>query len=124
MLPLGIQSLQWPSGSHQQDNQEDHEGKTGRFERARAEELPHVLWEYRTTIQNSTGETPFSLTYGAEVVVPVEMGLPTLMVEGFDPARNEETLRIALDQLEEHRETARLRVAEQKNRIARYTTQR
>nr|GEV51930.1 reverse transcriptase domain-containing protein [Tanacetum cinerariifolium] len=27
------------------------------------EELPHVLWAYRTMIKSSNGETPFSLTY-------------------------------------------------------------
>ena len=27
------------------------------------EELPHVLWTYRTTPRRSTGETPFSMTY-------------------------------------------------------------
>ena len=30
------------------------------------EELPHVLWTYRTMPRRSTGETPFSMTYGAE----------------------------------------------------------
>ena len=29
------------------------------------EELPHILWTYRTTPYKSTGETPFSMTYGA-----------------------------------------------------------
>ena len=29
------------------------------------EELPHVLWMYCTTPRRSTGETPFSMTYGA-----------------------------------------------------------
>ena len=33
------------------------------------EELPHVLWTYRTP-RKSTGETPFSMTYGAEAVIP------------------------------------------------------
>ncbi|GKD39674.1 reverse transcriptase domain-containing protein, partial [Tanacetum coccineum] len=28
------------------------------------EELPHVLWAYRTMIKSSHGDTPFSLTYG------------------------------------------------------------
>ena len=34
------------------------------------EELPHVLWTYRTTPRRSTGETPFSMTYGAGNWVP------------------------------------------------------
>ena len=35
------------------------------------EELPHVLWTYRTTPHRSTRETPFSMTYGAETVIPL-----------------------------------------------------
>jgi len=38
-------------------------------------ELPSVLWAYRTTPRRSTGETPFSLTYGAEAVIPTEVNL-------------------------------------------------
>ncbi|GKC53486.1 reverse transcriptase domain-containing protein, partial [Tanacetum coccineum] len=36
------------------------------------EELPHVLWSHRTMIKSSNGETPFSLTYGTEAVIPAE----------------------------------------------------
>ena len=42
------------------------------------EELPHVLWTYRTTPRRSTGETPFSMTYGAEAIISLETGFPTL----------------------------------------------
>ncbi|XP_050259008.1 uncharacterized protein LOC126704006 [Quercus robur] len=42
------------------------------------EELPHVLWTYRTTPRRSTGETPFLMTYGAEAVIPLETNFPTL----------------------------------------------
>ncbi|KAL5561410.1 hypothetical protein UlMin_031157 [Ulmus minor] len=38
------------------------------------DELPQVLWAYRTTCRTSTNETPFSMTYGAEAVVPTEIG--------------------------------------------------
>lgn len=37
------------------------------------EEFPHILWAYRTTLKVATGETPFSLVYGAEVVIPIEV---------------------------------------------------
>ena len=40
-----------------------------------AEELPNILWAYRTTPKRSTRETLFSLTYGEEVVIPAEMNL-------------------------------------------------
>ena len=39
------------------------------------EELPNVLWAYRTTAKTPTGETPFKLTYGTEAVIPVEIGV-------------------------------------------------
>ena len=50
-----------------------------------AKELPNVLWAYRTTPRRSTGETSFSLTYGAEAVIPVEVNLCSAWVEGFNP---------------------------------------
>ena len=42
------------------------------------EELPHVLCTYRTTPRRSTGETPFSMSYGAKAVILVETGFLTL----------------------------------------------
>ena len=33
------------------------------------DELPKVLWVYRTTSRTSTGETPFSLAYGVEAMI-------------------------------------------------------
>ena len=40
-----------------------------------AEKLPSVLWAYQTMPRRSTGETSFSLTYGAEAVIPAEVNL-------------------------------------------------
>ena len=45
-----------------------------------ADKLPYALWGYRTTERVSTSATPFSLTYGIEVVLPVEMEIPSLRV--------------------------------------------
>ncbi|GJY93564.1 reverse transcriptase domain-containing protein [Tanacetum coccineum] len=42
------------------------------------EELPHVLRAHRTMIKSSNRDTPFSLTYGTEAVIPAEIGMPTL----------------------------------------------
>ncbi|XP_071698959.1 uncharacterized protein [Rutidosis leptorrhynchoides] len=41
------------------------------------DELPKVLWAHRTMYKNSTGETPFSLVYGSEAVIPAEITVPT-----------------------------------------------
>ncbi|XP_073219679.1 uncharacterized protein [Cicer arietinum] len=35
---------------------------------------------YRTSIRTSTGATPFSLVYGMEVVLPIEVEIPSLRV--------------------------------------------
>ena len=53
------------------------------------EDLPHVLWTYRTTPRKSTGETPFSMTYGAEAVIPLENGFLTMRTSTFTSDGNE-----------------------------------
>ncbi|GKA78209.1 reverse transcriptase domain-containing protein [Tanacetum coccineum] len=46
-------------------------------------------------------ETPFSLTYGTESVIPVEIVMPTLRTTEVDMIKNDEALEINLDLLEE-----------------------
>ena len=53
------------------------------------EELPHFLLTYRTTPCRSTGETPFSMTYGAETVIPLETSFPTSRTSSFNPSDND-----------------------------------
>ncbi|GMH25591.1 hypothetical protein Nepgr_027434 [Nepenthes gracilis] len=84
------------------------------------DELPSILWSYRTTPRESTKETPFSLCYGVEAVIPVEVGLPSLRVEHFNPDLNSQRLREHLDLLEEARDRARLSIATYQQRVARY----
>ena len=70
------------------------------------EELPHVLWTYRTTPCKSTGHTPFSMTYKAEAVIPLETGFPTLRTSSFTPSSNDGLLEKSLNLIEEQRENA------------------
>ncbi|XP_030940261.1 uncharacterized protein LOC115965227 [Quercus lobata] len=65
------------------------------------EELPHVLWTYWTTPQRSTRETPFAMTYGAQVVIPLEVSFPTLRTSSFTPGSNDELLGKSLDLIDE-----------------------
>jgi transposase InsO family protein len=44
------------------------------------EMLPFALHGYRTTVRTSTGATPFSLVYGMDAVLPIEVELPSLRV--------------------------------------------
>ncbi|KAM2139646.1 hypothetical protein ACFX1Q_011526 [Malus domestica] len=45
-----------------------------------SEFVPQVLWSYRTSYRTLTGETPFSLAFGTEAVVPVELEQATFRV--------------------------------------------
>ena len=56
-------------------------------------------------------ETPFSMTYGAEVVTPLETGFPTLKTSSFSPSSNNELLERSLDLIEERRESAMVQLA-------------
>jgi len=92
-----------------------------RLDRAKGrwtKELPNVLWAYRTTPRRSKGETPFSLTYGAEAVIPVKVNLCSTRVAGFDPIQNNELMVERLDWLEECREAATIRLAEYQQKLA------
>ncbi|GKA65815.1 reverse transcriptase domain-containing protein [Tanacetum coccineum] len=84
------------------------------------EELPHVLWAHRTTIKSSHGDTPFSLTYGTEAVIPAEIGMPTYRTTAVDAVHNDEELRLNLDLLEERRERAAIREAKAKLQMTKY----
>ncbi|GJX03678.1 reverse transcriptase domain-containing protein [Tanacetum coccineum] len=84
------------------------------------EELPHVLWAHRTMIKSSNGDTPFSLTYGTEAVIPAEIGMPTLRTAEINLEENKEALEINLDLLEERREQAAIREAKSKAKMERY----
>jgi hypothetical protein len=75
------------------------------------EELPHVLWTFRITPRRSMGETSFSLAYGLEAVIPLEIGLPTLRTLEWEPTRNDLAQSQALDLLEEMREQTMIRLA-------------
>uniref|UniRef100_A0A2N9GR51 Uncharacterized protein n=1 Tax=Fagus sylvatica TaxID=28930 RepID=A0A2N9GR51_FAGSY len=88
------------------------------------EELPSILWAYRTTVRIPTGETPFRMTFGSEAVVPVEIGLTTLRTSAYDEQQNEEQLRLNLDLIDEVRETAEARMKRYQEKMARHYNSR
>ena len=73
--------------------------------------MSHVLRTYRTTPRKSTGETPFSMTYGAEVVIPLENGFLTMRSSAFTSDGNDELLKKNLDLIEERHENAMVQLA-------------
>ncbi|GKE01910.1 reverse transcriptase domain-containing protein [Tanacetum coccineum] len=83
-------------------------------------ELPHVLWAHCTMIKSSHGDTPFSLTYGTEAVIPAEIGMPTYRTTAVDTVHNDEELPLNLDLLEEKREHAAICEAKAKMKMIKY----
>ncbi|KAJ9558914.1 hypothetical protein OSB04_013528 [Centaurea solstitialis] len=82
------------------------------------EELPSVLWANRTTPRTSTGQTPFSLVYGCEAVLPIESQVPVARHRTIE--QNSIDLCYDIDALEELRDKAFQRMASQKAMIERY----
>ena len=65
------------------------------------EELPHVLQTYRTTPRRFIGETPFSMTYRVEAIIPLKTRFPTLKTSSFTLNNNNGLLEKSLDLIEE-----------------------
>ncbi|XP_070056171.1 uncharacterized protein [Nicotiana tomentosiformis] len=78
--------------------------------------LPQSPGKVRTTAKISTGETPFSLVYDTETLIPVEKGEPSTRFEHTNEALNEEKLRTNLVLTEERREETLIRMVSQKQR--------
>ncbi|XP_074352602.1 uncharacterized protein LOC141691742 [Apium graveolens] len=70
------------------------------------DELPKVLWSYRTTPRTGTGETPFKLAYDTKSRLPVKTGSPSHRVANFDEVSNIEGLKTNPELLDEVRDRA------------------
>ncbi|XP_075083567.1 uncharacterized protein LOC142167302 [Nicotiana tabacum] len=88
------------------------------------DELSGVLWTYRTMTKSSMGETPFSLVYVSEALIPVEVGEPTLRYSRENEETNNKELLVKIDLLEEHQNLAYVRMVVQKQRAKMYYNRR
>ena len=82
------------------------EGAKGKW----PDELPSVLWAYRTMARTPTAETPFCLAYRHEVIIPAKVGLTSYRVSHHDEGRNEEGMCLQLDLLDQVREMVEQRM--------------
>nr|GEX41617.1 reverse transcriptase domain-containing protein [Tanacetum cinerariifolium] len=128
VVPYAVVKMSWtaPGGSNglvERANRSLREGIKailGEGNKNWVEELPHVLWAHRTMIKSSHDDTPFSLTYGTEAVIPAEIGMPTCRTATVDVVYNDEELRQNLDMLEERCERAAIREAKAKLKMTKY----
>ncbi|XP_075097812.1 uncharacterized protein LOC142175139 [Nicotiana tabacum] len=86
----------------------------------RPELLPEVLWAYRPTPKTSTGEKPYSLVYGTDAVIPVEIEEPSLRYSNESGPSNDESRLQDLDKVEERKDMAHIRMVAQKQQAERY----
>ena len=76
------------------------------------DELPSVLWAYRTMTRTPIGETPFRLAYGSEAVIPTKVGLTSYRVGNHDKGKNDEAMCLQLDLVDKVRTMVEQRLAQ------------
>ena len=91
-----------------------------KFKSEWAKDLPSILWAYHTTSKIPTGEKPFSMVYGTNSVIPVEIVILNFRISNFNKENNETELRLNLDLLDEKIERVEVRQATYKHQIAKY----
>ncbi|KAG9459165.1 hypothetical protein H6P81_003673 [Aristolochia fimbriata] len=64
------------------------------------EKLGEVLWPYKTLFRAPTQSTPYSLIYGTEAVLPLEVQLPSLRIAIREGLTTEECAQLRLAELE------------------------
>jgi hypothetical protein len=79
-----------------------------------------VLWALRTNVNRATGDTPFNLVYGAEVVLPPEIYLELAWVAHFNAEDQAEVRGLDSDLLEERSNTALANVRKYQASLKRY----
>lgn len=92
--------------------------------RAWADQLPGVIWVYKTTPHNATTEMSYFLAFRIEAVIPIKVGLPSHRIDHFSHIQTDDNLRAQLDLLEEKQEVANLRAATYKECSMRYYNSR
>ena len=63
------------------------------------EMLPFAPHGYRTSERTSTGETPYSMVYGMEVVLPIEVQIPSLRIMKDAGLSEDDGIHTQLNQL-------------------------
>nr|GEY82025.1 reverse transcriptase domain-containing protein [Tanacetum cinerariifolium] len=95
--------------------------RIGRERKGWVDELPNVLWDHRTSLKTSNGETPYSLTFRSEAIILAKIGMPmywTMMIK--DGNDNEEEIRLNINLLTERREAAVIQEARYKIKMEQY----
>ena len=83
--------------------------------------LSEILWAYRTSKRDSIEVSPYSLTYGQDVVLPMEVVVPSLRVSrknDLNPQEYSEAMVMELEALDGKRLQALDHIMIQKKNVA------
>ena len=108
------------NGQVESANRVLHKGLKRRLEKDKgtwAEEVPRIVWAYHTTPQSTTRETPFSLVYGSDAMILVEIQETSPRFQSFLAEESNEERKVNLDLLDDVREEARIKAEAVKRRV-------
>lgn len=88
------------------------------------EELPAVLCSLRTIPSRATSYTPFFMVYGAEAILPTDLGYGASRDTMYKESEPKGLLEDALDQLDEVRDITLLHSAKYQQALPRYQNRR
>jgi hypothetical protein len=83
-------------------------------------EPPSVLWAVQNNVNRATRDTPFSLVYGADAVLPPEIYLESARVAHFYAKHQAEARELDSNMLEERRNTALVNVQKYQESLKKY----
>jgi len=95
-------------------------GLKRRLEKAKgtwSEKVPRILWAYHTTPKSTNKETPFSLVYGSDTMIPIEIQESSPQFQSFVVKESNKGRKVNLDLLDEVREHARINLEALKRRV-------
>lgn len=98
-----------------------------RLEKAKGkwvEEPPSVLWDYQMTLRRPTRNTPFSLTYGMDTVIPIEISMPTTRTAVQGQRNEDQELERHLHLADDVRGSAAIQMASYQQRATAYYNRR
>jgi hypothetical protein len=98
--------------------------KLNAYDKKWVQEVPTVLWSMRPTSSCATGETPFFLVYGAEVVLPLDIRLKSPHVLMFSEEEEPKHRDLDLMLLEEERDRTTYRVQKYQQSLRKYHNHR
>ncbi|KAI5313989.1 hypothetical protein L3X38_043165 [Prunus dulcis] len=64
------------------------------------DELPELLWAYRTTKRRSIDKIPYSLAYKSEAIIHLHIYVPSICIEVGSIGQNSKQMKVNIDLLE------------------------